>query len=94
MRSIFASAQDIFIGGEVVGGFGEDAVPLEAGELDRCGTNDLPSNVLLHAENVLYLGVVGLRPDIPPSRGLAQLSVHANALPGTANTAAEQVAGV
>ena len=94
MRSIFASAQDIFIGGEVVGGFGEDAVPLEAGELDRCCCCDAPSNVILHAKDVLDLGVVGLGPDVPPRCGLTQLGVDPNAIRSAANAAFQQVARV
>src|SRR6516165_8047348 len=94
MRSIFASAQDIFIGGEVVGGFGEDAVPLEAGELDRCCCCDAPSNVLLHAKDVLDLGVVGLGPNVPPRCGLAQLGIDANTVASAANAAINQIARV
>ena len=94
VRRELATAQHVFVGGEVVGGFGEGAVPLEAGQLHRCGADDAPSDILLHPKDVVDLGIVCLRPDVPPRRGLAQLGVDANAIPGAANAAIEQIARV
>jgi hypothetical protein len=58
MRQELATMQNVFVSGEAVGGFGEDAIPLEAGELYRGRADDAACDVLLYAENIFDLGVV------------------------------------
>jgi len=66
VREHFTAAQHIFVGGKALGRLPEGAVELEAGELDRRRADNAPRDVFLHAEDVLDLGVVDLRPPIPP----------------------------
>src|SRR6516164_1809337 len=66
VRHVFAPTQYVFISGEAAGRFGEGTVPFESGELYRRSADDTPCNVLLHPEDVLDLGIVGLGPDAPP----------------------------
>jgi hypothetical protein len=94
VREELATAQDIFVGGEVRGGFGKDAVPLETGELYHGRSDDASGDVVLHAEDVLDLGIICFGPDVSPGRGLDQLRVDPNAIAGAANATIEQVARV
>src|SRR6266850_3372591 len=63
-------------------------------ELYRCHPDNAASYVVLHAKDVLELGVVCFRPDVPARRGLCQLGVDANLIAGATNAATEQVARV
>ena len=56
-ENALTTAQDVFISGEVRRGLAEGTLPLEAGELRRRRADDAPGDVLLHAEDVLDLGV-------------------------------------
>ena len=64
------AAQDVFVGGKTVGGFGEDALFLKSGEFDGDRTDSPADDIGLHGENVLEFGVVAFGPDMAPSRGL------------------------
>jgi len=70
---------------------GIDAVALEAGKLYRCRADHASGDIVLHAEDILNLGIISFGPDVPPRTGLGQLGVDADAIPGTANATAEQV---
>ncbi len=85
MRETLTAAQDVFVGGKAAGGFGEDALLLEPGELYRDCADGAADDVSLHGEDVLELGIVAFGPDMAPSRGLGQSGVHANPIAGAAN---------
>ena len=89
-----AAAQDIFVGGEIFGGFGKDTIAFEAGHLDRRGAHDASGDIVLNAEDVLDLGLVYVGPDLPSGRGLGQLGIDADAVAGATNATLEQVARV
>jgi len=91
VRKELATAQYVFVGGEVLGGLGKRTVPLETGELYRCRADDASGDVVLHAEDILDLGVVRFGPDLPPGRGINQLGADANAIAGAANAALDQI---
>jgi hypothetical protein len=85
MREELATAQDVFVGGEVGSGFGQHTVPLETSELHRCRADNASGDVFLHTEDILDLTVVCFGPDLPTGRGLGQLGADANAIAGAAN---------
>ena len=94
VREELTTAQDVFVGGEARGGFGEGAVPLETRKLYCCRADDAAGDVVLHAEDILDLAVICFGPDLPAGRGLNQLGADANAIAGAPNAALEQVARV
>ena len=89
-----AAAQDVFVGGEIFGGFGQDTVPFEAGHLYRGGAHDASGDIVLNAEDVFDLGVVYVGPDLLSGRGLDQLGIDADAVAGATNATLKQVARV
>ncbi len=89
-----ATAQNVFVGREVAGRFGQDALLLEAGELYGRRADDTPGDVVLHRENVVGLGIVCFGPDMPPSRGLGQFGADANAIASTTDAALKQVSRI
>src|SRR5215469_12105400 len=86
-----AATQDVFVGGEAFGWLAECALPLEAGELYGRRADNASGDVLLHAEDVLDLVLVGLRPNRSSGCGLNELCVDPNAVAGAADTAIEQI---
>ena len=91
MRKVISAAQHVFVGRKLFGGFGEDSFSLEAGELYRRRADDAPGDVVLHGKDVIDLGVVRFRPDVPPGCGLGQLDTDANTISGTSDIAFEQI---
>src|SRR5215469_16836142 len=94
VREDVAAAQNVFVSDEAVRGLTKGAFPLEPGELYGRRADNSSGDVLLHAEDVLDLSLVGLRPNGSSGCGLDELGVDPNAVAGAADTAIEQIAHV